>query len=87
MVPMRAQVQMWMGSNQGQLGAEGFIMGTLYLSFGLCVSALTYVVPCLPSPAQRQGAGWGLLVGAAAIYYQIVSIYTWKTGYRWRWYF
>ena len=78
---------MWMGSNQGQLGAEGFIMGTLYLSFGLCVSALTYVVPCLPSSAQRQGAGWGLLVGAAAIYYQIVSIYTWKTGYRWRWYF
>ena len=78
----REQIQLWMPSNQGQLGGEGFIMGTLCLSFGLCVSALTYVVPRLPSSASRQGAAWSLLLVAAVAYYKIVSIYTWKTGYR-----
>ncbi|CAK0762797.1 hypothetical protein CVIRNUC_002993 [Coccomyxa viridis] len=81
------QVKVFMPSNQGQLGAEGFIMGSMYLSFGLSVAALTFAVPKLASESSRRYAAYACIFSAAMLFRQIVSLYTWKTGYRWRTYF
>ena len=69
-----------MPSNQGQLGAEGFIMGSMYLGFGLSVAALTFAVPKLASESGRRYAAYACIFSAAIIFRQIVSLYTWKTG-------
>ena len=73
-------VQVFMPSNQGQLGAEGFIMGSMYLSFGLSVAALTFAVPKLASESSRRYAAYACIFSAAMLFRQIVSLYTWKTG-------
>ena len=80
-------LQVFLPQNQGQLGLEGFIMGMLYLLFGMSVAVLTYVVPMLASANHRRVMSYGCIAFAAVVFRQIVSIYTWKTGYRWRWYF
>ena len=69
-----------MPSNQGQLGAEGFIMGSMYLFFGLSVAALTFAVPKLASESSRRYAAYACIFSAAMLFRQIVSLYTWKTG-------
>lgn len=81
------QVKVFMPSNHGQLGAEGFIMGSMYLGFGLSVAALTFAVPKLASESSRRYAACACIFSAFMIFRQIVSLYTWKTGYRWRTYF
>ena len=73
-------VQVFMPSNQGQLGAEGFIMGSMYLGFGLSVAALTFAAPKLASESGRRYAAYACIFSAAMIFRQIVSLYTWKTG-------
>ena len=73
-------VQVFMPSNQGQLGAEGFIMGSMYLGFGLSVAALTFAAPRLASESSRRYAAYGCIFSAAMIFRQIVTLYTWKTG-------
>ena len=73
-------VQVFMPSNQGQLGAEGFIMGSMYLCFGLSVAALTFAVPKLASESSRRYAAYACIFSAAMLFRQIVSLYTWKTG-------
>ena len=73
-------LQVFMPSNQGQLGAEGFIMGSMYLGFGLCVAALTFAVPKLASESGRRYAAYACIFSAVMIFRQIVSLYTWKTG-------
>ena len=79
--------QVFMPQNQGQLGLEGFIMGMLYLLFGLSVAFLTRFVPRLASASHRRVLSYTCVAFAAVVFNQIVSIYTWKTGYRWRTYF
>lgn len=39
------KVQMFLPQGQGQLGAEGFIMGSLVTCFSLSIVALSYVAP------------------------------------------
>jgi oligosaccharyltransferase complex subunit gamma len=67
----------------GQLGAEGFIMGSLYTSVGLAAAALTHVVPRV-SPAQRRVAGFGVLALMWFAYTRVASIHAWKTGVAWQ---
>ena len=43
--PTSGKVQLFLPQGQGQLGAEGFIMGTLVTAFALCVATLSYVAP------------------------------------------
>ena len=69
-----------MPSNQGQLGAEGFIMGSMYLGFGLSVATLTFAVPKLASESSRRYGAYACIFAAIMLFRQIVSLYTWKTG-------
>ena len=73
-------VQVFMPSNQGQLGAEGFIMGSMYLGFGVSVAALTFAVPKLASESSRRYGAYACIFAAIMLFRQIVSLYTWKTG-------
>lgn len=81
------KIKVFLPSNQGQLGAEGFIMGFMYLLFGLSVASLTFAVPKLAEPSHRRTASYVIIVFAGLVFKQIVNNYTWKTGYRWRLYF
>ena len=73
-------LQVFLPSNQGQLGAEGFIMGFMYLLFGLSVASLTFAVPKLAEPSHRRTASYVCIVFAGLVFKQIVDNYTWKTG-------
>jgi len=73
-------MQVFLPNNHGQLGAEGFIMGAMYLCFGLAVAALTFMVPKLANAGYRRVASYACIAWAALTFNQIVSIYTWKTG-------
>lgn len=75
-------------AGQGQMGAEGFIMGSLYCTVGLCVALLTQLAPNVltnDKPKQRYAA-FGLLIVAVFAYLKITEIYTWKTGHKALWY-
>ncbi len=67
----------------GQLGAEGFIMGSLYTAVGLATAALTAVVPRVALPSRRV-AGFGTLAILWFAYSRVASIHAWKTGIAWR---
>eukprot|EP00898_Chlorokybus_atmophyticus_P000722 jgi/Chlat1/1650/Chrsp127S00088 len=66
---------------QGQLGAEGFIIGFLHLSVGLLVAFLTHVAPSIENPRKQRSVTYILLAAAALLFLKDVNLYTWKTGY------
>ena len=68
----------------GQLGAEGFIMGTLYTAVGLAAAGLTHAVPRVSTPAGRRVAGFGVLAALWFAYSRVASLHAWKTGIAWR---
>lgn len=83
-----SQVILFLQQGQGQLGAEGFIMGSLYCTIGICVALLTQVAPKVlvnNKRGQRYAAYFVLFVAAFA-YLKITEIYRWKTGHRPVWY-
>ena len=43
--PNVGKVQLFLPQGQGQLGAEGFIMGSLLTLFALSIATLSYVAP------------------------------------------
>ena len=80
-----AQLVLFLKTAQSQLGAEGFIMGTLYTSAGLCVAALTHGAPLLPKSSQKYVSVVIILVGSFC-YFKIRGLYLWKTGLNPVWY-
>lgn len=74
-------------SGHGQLGAEGFIMGTLYCTVGLVAAAFTNALPRVADPAARRYAGYGLLAAAVIAMHYINTNHQWKAGMRAEWYF
>ncbi len=83
---MVLQVQMFLQQAQGQLGAEGFIMGTLYTACGLSVATLTWLAPHLKDRGIQRGVSYTALFIGFMSFYQVISNYRWKTGYGIRWY-
>lgn len=69
---------------QGQLGTEGFVMGSLYTLVGLSFGLVVYVAPKAKSPSYRRLLAYGGLALALFSFNQVVQLYTWKTGYHWR---
>ena len=59
--------QVFLPQNQGQLGLEGFIMGLLYLLFGLSVAFLTRYVPRLASASHRRVLSYTCVAFAAVV--------------------
>jgi len=68
----------------GQLGAEGFIMGTLYTAVGLATAALTHAVPRAALPGTRRVAGFAVLAALWFAYSRVASIHAWKAGLAWK---
>ena len=85
MCPVVAQVVLFIKTSQSQLGAEGFIMGTLYTTCGLSVAALTHGAPLLPKSSQKWASVAIILLGSLC-YFKIRGLYRWKTGFNPRWY-
>ena len=79
----------WFMPGQGQLGAEGFLMGSTYVSFAMCCFALTqlprWFAGSKDSTVYRVVA-YVLLLAAVGLFRMVVNFYTMKTGYRLRWY-
>jgi oligosaccharyltransferase complex subunit gamma len=72
---------------QGQMGAEGFIMGSVYLAFGLAVAALTRAAGKGADEAARRRAGYALLGLGFVAMRTVCSAHEWKTSLSSRWYF
>ncbi len=85
LTPLRVPLQSHAG--QGQLGAEGFIMGTLYSSFGLAAAGLVSLVPRMKDKQSQRVVGYGLLFVMLRAYRFVVSNHHWKTGLTTHWYF
>lgn len=73
-------------SGQGQLGAEGYIMGTQYLLFGLAVAAGTHLLPRVRDSAARRRLGYVLVAAGALFLRSVMATHRWKTGMSTHWY-
>lgn len=64
-----------------QFGAEGFIMGVLYVFFSMTLVGLVYGAPLISNKRLRSITS-ATCVGLAAISLRkIFELYTWKAGY------
>lgn len=71
----------FMGGN-GQLGGEGFIMGTSVMAFGMLVACLAMLVPQIEEPVQRRKVSYGIMLGLWILFNWITGTHMWKTGLR-----
>lgn len=78
--PKTGQVQLFLNQAQSQLGAEGFIMGTMYTAVGLAIALLTHLGPKIKD--LQRAACFSLIIFAGWVYLRILDTYQWKTGYR-----
>ena len=69
---------------QGQLGTEGFVMGSLYTCVGLAFGLVVYIAPKAKAASTQRMLAYGGLLTAYICVSQVVGIYSWKTGYHWR---
>jgi hypothetical protein len=76
----------WYQTGQGQLGMEGFVVGGMYILFALCGCGLLYAPELFRSQGAVRLSAYIFLAGAVFFFLQTVHFYSWKTGYRWRFY-
>ena len=69
---------------QGQLGTEGFVMGTLYTCVGLAFALVVYIAPKAKAVSNQRLIAYAGLFIAYICVTQVVKVYSWKTGYHWR---
>ena len=67
---------------QGQLGMEGFYMGSLYLGFSLGLAFLTYVVPHIKAPPVKRLVSYLVVIAVLLLLQKIFRMLAWKNGYR-----
>ncbi|PNH08669.1 hypothetical protein TSOC_004750 [Tetrabaena socialis] len=67
---------------QGQLGAEGFMLGSLYLLVSCSLAFVTTVAPRISSTPLRGACSLLGAVLAAGGMYQTFALWTLKTGYK-----
>lgn len=73
-------------TGQGQLGAEGYIMGSQYMILGLIVAAGTHLLPRLRDEHKRRTWGYILLVAGFLTFRSIMGTFIWKTHMKTEWY-
>ncbi len=76
----RTLVRMHVGRG-GQLGVEGFTMGSTYIAVSAAFTTLTFVVPRLKDVGMRNALGAGCILLAVGVFFKIFSLYSWKAGY------
>lgn len=69
---------------QGQLGTEGFVMGSLYTCVGLAFGLVVYIAPKAKAASTQRMLAYGGIFIAYVCLSQVVGVYSWKTGYHWR---
>lgn len=63
-------IQFFMSGRQGSLGAEGFILGSLYIAASGSLALVTQAVPRTRNKHVREGASWILACTALmSLYY------------------
>ncbi|KXZ42310.1 hypothetical protein GPECTOR_164g152 [Gonium pectorale] len=80
-------LQFFLTSRRGQLGAEGFMLGSLYILVALSLALVTYVAPRIASRVGREALSY---LGAGLAFfslYQTFILWTAKTGYKHVFYF
>lgn len=80
----QGKMQLFLAGRSNQLGAEGFIMGSAYLLFSLCLASISFLAPSLSSGVARNGLAAGSLVAATYIIFKVFQAYNAKTGYHLR---
>lgn len=81
------KVKWWLESRQGQLGAEGFLMGSSYIVFSACISLMVYALPHIKDARLRGGLSVLATVVAGLVGRGIFAAYTMKSGMRMRSFF
>jgi oligosaccharyltransferase complex subunit gamma len=71
----------------GQVGAEGFIMGTSVVAFGMLMAHFVLMVPKIQDPAKRRKMCIMILVAAGVLFRWITETHVWKLGMRSSFYF
>lgn len=82
----RKRTSMLFTSGQGQLGAEGFIMGTLYTTVGLAVAAFITLIPKVKDPSAQRVAAYAVMFVAFIAFRLVTGNHLWKTGMATTWY-
>ena len=72
---------------QGQVGAEGFIMGTSAVTFGMLIAHFLFIVPTIEDPLRRRKTCYALLGAGFVLFNWITSTHLWKTGVSSRFFF
>ena len=73
-------------TNQGQLGAEGFVVGSLYLLFAISSSSLVFFPLWFGNGPVTRFALYLALISASFAALKVVEFFTHKTGYHMRMY-
>jgi oligosaccharyltransferase complex subunit gamma len=73
--------QFFLTGSRGQLGAEGFALGTLYLLVSCSLAFVTFVAPRISHRLLRDTLSLIGAVIAAGSIYQTFTLWTLKTGY------
>jgi len=66
-------------SGSGQMGAEGFIMGTLYLLFALLIVSFGKMLPSVKEESERRNRGWVMLGAASVVLRIVLGYHAWKS--------
>ena len=89
-LPSRPQrdgtIKLFLDGSSGQVGFEGYLVGTLYSSVGLAFWGLARGVPRLADEKARRAAGFALVAAAWVAYTRVVALHDWKTGFSWSWF-
>jgi oligosaccharyltransferase complex subunit gamma len=66
-------------SGSGQMGAEGFIMGTFYILFALLITSFTKLLPTVKEESERRLRGWVILGAAVVVLRVVLGNHAWKS--------
>eukprot|EP00210_Caulerpa_lentillifera_P006614 g6319.t1 len=85
-LPKDGKLQLMYPGNGQQLGAEGFIMGSMYIVFSGMFAVVTYGIPRVHNATSRRILLLASVIGAVFILRNVIHFYAMKTGYRLRQY-
>ena len=66
-------------SGSGQVGAEGFIMGSFYMVFALLIAFVSRLLPATKDESERRLRGFVCLAAAFLVFRIVVGNHAWKT--------
>jgi oligosaccharyltransferase complex subunit gamma len=71
----------------GQMGAEGFIMGTLFMVFAILIASFGKMLPTIKEESERRVTGFVILGAASFVLRVVLSFHAWKSHINSSYYF